>query len=202
MASHPLRSCHSWPSQNSLATASNPQRIDHDPFSHFVSLPMDRDLSLPPGTCPSRPTILRSHSLSPDLQKARRFLIQHGPASSPTFKLKRWIQRMEQRYRHREVDLSPEIIEISPRRLHQVEGLVSPDQGEAPDSPSEVGEISQPISPPLRGRKEVRSGSRRRAGGRRPRAWRAPSGDLWTVNEEGEVGDAGLGIFGVGRSYQ
>ena len=104
---------------------------------------------------------------------------------------------MEQRYRQRDIDLSPEIIEISPRRIHQVDMLASSEPDEAPDSPTQFEEISHSISPPLRGRKEFRVGSGRRAGGKRPRAWRAPSGDLWTVDEEGEGEGTGLGIVGA-----
>ena len=205
MASRPLISRHSWPSPSTFATGTDSERIDDDPFAHFVSLSTDQVLSLEDkefsaDIAPSRSAMRRSHSLSPDPQRARRFLIQHGPASSPSFKLKRWIKRMEQQYRHHDIDVEPEVIEITPRNVQQADDLASAEQDGMCGSVDEEKVQSRPISPPLRGRKEFRIGSGRRTVRRRPRAWRAPSEDLWTVTEELEGDGMGLGILGADRS--
>ena len=106
---------------------------------------------------------------------------------------------MEQRYYHRDFDVSPEIIEITPRKFRQVDDFAS-EEDDTSESLSEGVVKSRPVSPPLRGRKVFRIGSGRRSGRRRPRAWRAPSEDLWTVVEEREGDEMGLGILNAAES--
>ena len=68
----------------------------------------------------------------------------------------------------------------------------------SPDPP-ELLQLARTVSPPLRGRRNVRiSSSNRvtpntRSRPRRPRVWREPSKDIWPVAEEGE--EIGLGIL-------
>ena len=103
--------------------------------------------------------------------------------------------------------LSPEIVEIFPRGLREEGGSVASvvdDEGE--EGSLYVGEglgggsaVEPSSSLALgkgRGRKDVRVGSKRRERrGRRPRTVaRAPSGELWTVVEEREGEEVGLGL--------
>ena len=198
MAIHSLQKRHSWPAYRSTHNAQNDTSLDQNPFAHFVSSPEDQSLSSDgdldtAGISPARRSARRRHSLSPDLRRTRACLLRHGPSSSPTFKLKQWIERFELRFLHR----SPQIIEICPRSPQRTESIRQPAYSTMlPQRMSLQSDTSQAVmvSPPVRGRREYRVGSKQRAGRRRPRAWSVPSGELWTVTEETD-GELGLGIF-------
>ena len=201
MAIHTIKKQRSWPSHDESPNVQRHGLIDQNPFAYFVSCPADQsnlcsDESLV--TAGISPPPRRSHSLSPDLRKTRAFLLRHGSSSSPTLKLKQWVENLECRYFHR----SPRIIEIRPRDPHIGDSSPQPIS-----SPTPVG--AQPpltdwktpqsatVSPPLRGRKDLRAGSKQRDGRRRPRVWTPPSEDLFTVAEEGEGEGMGLGIISM-----
>ena len=212
-----LKTRRSWPSPSHNHSTSTSQSIDNDPFAYFVSPPLATSNHDAPtlddevaGTSTPRPTMRRrAHSLSPDLQKARRFLAHHSPTASPTFKLRRWIERMEQRscsHASSVEALSPEIIEIRPRGASANDSPAdTPELTSDSDTDGEQeGIINRPPqrSPPsFRGRRYVRVGSGTRVLRRRPRSWRPPSDDLGTILEEGdrEEDGYGLGILGFDR---
>ena len=172
-----LRKRHSWPPLRMSRASYFEEKIDSDPFAYFISPASDRDVfenDLSAGISPK----IRARSLSPRPHKDRSMLSVVTAASSPTAKLKRWIERMELRCFKR----SPRISERP---------MPSPDP---PRSPQMV--VSK--SPLPRGRSELRSGSTNRVDQswqsrpRRPRVWREPSKGIFPVAEEGE--EFGLGI--------
>lgn len=173
-----LRKRHSWPPLRLSRATYFKESIDSDPFAYFISPASERDVyinDLSAGINPGK----RSRSLSPKSHKEDTVLSTLTTASSPTAKLKRWIERMELMCFRR----SPRISERP---------MPSPD-------PPRVLEIAVPLSPPIRGRRDVRSGSihrvnpNRQSKPRRPRVWREPGENIWSVAEEGE--DVGLGIL-------
>lgn len=105
---------------------------------------------------------------------------------------------MEARYGHRDEELSPEIVEIFPWRSQQAGRVAEEQDGGTFETLIEdwEGESVSPSPTLLRGRREVRVGSRRKERrGRRPRtAARAPSDELWTVMEEGEGEEVASGL--------
>ena len=170
-----LRKRHSWPPPRVSRATFYKESIDSDPFAYFISPASDRDMyfnDLSAGIDTHR----RSRSLSPKRSRENNMLFSLAPSSSPTAKLKKWIERMELRCFRR----SPRISERP---------MPSPDPPKSPDSPI-------PVSPLARGRGDVRSGSAHRVNRnqqRRPRAWREPSEKIWSVAEEGD--EVGLGIM-------
>ena len=173
-----LRKRHSWPPLRKPRSFYFDESMDQDPFAYFISPAEDRDVfinnHLTAGIKPKR----RCRSHSPAHKRLTATLSAAVAASSPTAKLKEWIERMEVRCFHR----SPSI----PERP-----LPSPDPPQAP-------ETFQNLSPPLRGRRNIRSSSTNRvrrysnSHSRRPRVWKEPGKDIWPVEEEGD--DVGLGI--------
>ena len=224
MAIRGLKKRRSWPTYDRTRNVPVGRSFDQNPFAHYISTPENNDQSsdesnVSAGITSTRPSARRCHSLSPDLRKTRAFLLRHGPASSPTFKLKRWIERIEGRYFHRsprfvetstpsprvtqnspdspqviDIELgSPRIIEIAPKPLGS--GIALQQMPTLPDMPQVVT-----VSPPSTGRRNNRVRPRQRPGWRRPRSWSAPGAGLWTVTEEAEGEEIGLGIFaGEGR---
>ena len=171
-----LRKRHSWPPPRISREAYFEKNVDSDPFAYFISPASDRDVftnDLSAGISTSK----RSRSLSPNHHKGKTALSAITAASSPTVKLKRWIERMELRCFRR-----------SPRASERP--LPSPKS-------AGFGEVAVPKSPPPRGRRDLRSGSSHRAGPnpnpRRHRVWKEPSENIWPVAEEGD--NVGLGIF-------
>ena len=169
---------HSWPPFHSGKLQESGDGIDSDPFAYFISSAEDVEADAGISTKP------RSRSLSPAIRRARKPLYKSSNRRSPTAKLKRWIERMEKQYFHRSSNdvLSPRIVLIEPRSL----------------SPPVITPTVVPISPPLRGRHDARLTSSQRVGvngrtpPRRPRVWREPSSEIWSVAEEDE--NVGLGI--------
>lgn len=174
-----LRKRHSWPPLRKPRTFYFDEAVDQDPFAYFISPADERDVFVNSHLAADIDKKKRPRSLSPFRRNSFTILSAATVASSPTAKLKRWIERMELRCFRR----SPSSIE----RL-----MPSPD-------PPDLPEIAHSISPPLRGRRDVRINSSNRATlntrsrPRRPRVWREPSKDIWPVAEEGE--EVGLGIF-------
>ena len=174
-----LQKRHSWPPLRKPRAFYFNEAIDQDPFAYFISPADDRDVFVNNHLTADIDRKKRPRSLSPFRRNSFTLFSAAAAATSPTAKLKKWIERMELRCFRR-----------SPSSIEQL--MPSPD-------PSELAEIAQIVSPPLRGRRNVRiSSSNRvtpsnRSKPRRPRAWREPSKDIWPVAEEGE--EIGLGIL-------
>lgn len=174
-----LKKRRSWPSTHKADRASTEACIDADPFAYFVSPVEESD-------CDAGITSkARSRSLPPSHRAPWPPLTISKNHTSPTARLKQWINRMEKLYSHRAAPPPPEpfIMLAEPRR---------------PSTLPQPGPVIIPRSPPVRGRGNGRktSGQRITANGRtptrRPRVWREPSSDIWSVPEESE--EVGLGI--------
>lgn len=174
-----LRKRHSWPPLRKPRAFYFDEAVDQDPFAYFISPADERDVFVNSHLAADIDNKKRPRSLSPLHRNSFSILSAATAATSPTAKLKRWIERMELRCFRR-----------SPSTIGQL--MPSPD-------PPELPEIARTVSPPLRGRRDVRiSSSNRvtpntRSRPRRPRVWREPSKDIWPVAEEGE--EVGLGIL-------
>ncbi|CAF9923360.1 hypothetical protein IMSHALPRED_005906 [Imshaugia aleurites] len=174
-----LRKRHSWPPLRKPRAFYLDEAIDQDPFAYFISPADERDVFVNSHLGADIEKKKRPRSLSPFRRNSFTLLSAATAATSPTAKLKRWIERMELQCFRR-----------SPSSIEQL--VPSPD-------PPKLPEIAQTVSPPLRGRRNVRiSSSNRvtpytRSRPRRPRVWREPSKDIWSVAEEGE--EIGLGIL-------
>ena len=173
-----LRERHSWPPLRKPRAFYFAEAVDQDPFAYFISPADERDVFVNSHLAADIDNKRRPRSLSPFRRNSFKILSLGGAVTSPTAKLKRWIERMELRCFRR-----------SPSRMEQA--MPSPD-------PSELLNTARTVSPPLRGRRNVRiSSSNRvtpntRSRPRRPRVWREPSKDIWPVAEERE--EIGLGI--------
>ncbi|CAF9942935.1 MAG: hypothetical protein ALECFALPRED_010267 [Alectoria fallacina] len=174
-----LRKRHSWPPLRKPRALYFDEAVDQDPFAYFISPADERHVFVNSHLAADIDKKKRPRSLSPIRRNSFTLLSASTTTTSPTAKLKRWIERMELRCFRR----SPSSFD-NPRP--------SPD-------PPEVPETAQTNSPQLRGRGDVRiSSSNRvtpnaRSRPRRPRVWREPSKDIWSVAEEGE--EVGLGII-------
>ncbi|CAF9935335.1 MAG: hypothetical protein HETSPECPRED_009750 [Heterodermia speciosa] len=184
-----LRNRHSWPQLPKVHRIREDKPIDSDPFAHFVSPTEDSIIYIEGGLTAGISPRSRSRSLPPISSRKPRIEILIS-FTSPTARLKGWIERLEKQYFHRSYryadEPDPIIKAIRPRRK--------------PPAPS-TEPIIIPISPPIRGRRDARTGSRQRRNGnndrtppRRPRVWREPSAGIWSVAEEDEDGMSGLGI--------
>jgi len=214
-----IKRSRSWPSLKVQGLSrQSKQNIDEDPFLFFISEPENIDSSWNENLSAGIEGISRARPLSPCFtrlqkqpktagssdkapqarplspfrphspffnrrQKDSEFV--NPPAAPKTTKLKIWIQKMETRYRpkKRPVDITvPKNSPATPR----------------PDSPA---------SPQIRGRGNIRGSPRAlasrsrgtRSHSERPRAWREPGEDIWTLSEEQE--DLGLGIFAEAADY-
>ena len=182
---------HSWPPIRKFRYTYTDDTIDSDPFAYFVSPAEDRLVYLEGSLTAGIYTKRRSRSLPPfHSRKPRVQLSISFMSKSPTARLKRWIERMEKQYFHcgyRDTAIPDPIIKvIEPRQKSSV--------------PTREPVIIA-ISPPARGRRDARTGSRQRRVGhngrtppRRPRVWREPSSEIWSVAEEDEEANPGLGI--------
>ena len=174
-----LRNRHSWPPLRKPRAFYFNEAIDEDPFAYFISPADERDVFIKSHLAADIERKKRPRSLSPFRRNSFTLLSAAKATASPTAKLKRWIERMELRCFHR-----------SPSSIQQL--MPSPDLPERSD-------IAWTVSPPLRGRRDVRTSSSNRvtpntrSRPRRPRVWREPSKDIWPVAEEGE--EIGLGIM-------
>ena len=174
-----LQKRHSWPPLRKPRAFYCDEAIDQDPFAYFISPADERDVFVNSHLAADIDKKKRPRSLSPFRRNSFTIISAATAAASPTAKLKRWIERMELRCFWR-----------SPSSIEQL--VPSPD-------PHKLPEIARTISPPLRGRRNVRiSSSHRvtpstRSRPRRPRVWREPGKDIWPVAEEGE--EIGLGIL-------
>ena len=172
-----LRKRHSWPPLRKPRAFYFDEVVDQDPFAYFISPADELDVFVNSHLAADINRKKRPRSLSPS--RRHSFTLLAAAATSPTAKLKRWIEKMELRCFRR-----------TPSSTDQL--MPSPDQ-------PELLEIAPTISPPLRGRRDVRvSSSTRvthstRSRPRRPRVWREPSKDIWPVAEE--VEEVGLGII-------
>lgn len=174
-----LQKRHSWPPLRKPRAFYFDEAVDQDPFAYFISPADERDVFVNSHLAADIDKKKRPRSLSPFRRNSFTLLSAAAAAKSPTAKLKRWIERME-----------PRCFRRSPSSTKQL--MPSPD-------PAELPRTAQRVSPPLRGRRNVRISSNYRVNPstrsrpRRPRVWREPSKDIWTVPEEGE--EIGLGIF-------
>ncbi|MCJ1374181.1 hypothetical protein MMC20_005413 [Loxospora ochrophaea] len=188
MRSHHSSRRHSWPPFRSrTATFGADREIDENPYAFFISDEGEIDAfgSLPMTAGISKRT--RPRSLSPPKLRQKRALGARVSPRSPMAKLRRWIERMEQRYLRHHKCAMPE------------EQSISPVEAAPPAlSPAPLPDPQPPTSPDTRGRREARlkADDRRRQMSRshsgRPRVWREPSDYIWPVEEEGE--EVGLGI--------
>ncbi len=175
-----LKKRHSWPPLRKPRAFYFDESIDQDPFAYFISPAEDRDVFVNSHLAADIDPKRKSRSLSPAHRSAFTILDVATATSSPTAKLKTWIERMELRCFHRTPDMSEKLMP-------------------SPDPPKPL-ETVQPSSPPVRGRRDFRTSSRQRVGNngrskpRRPRVWTEPSKDIWPVSEEGEE-EMGLGIL-------
>ena len=168
---------HSWPPFR-LHHFHQKKDIDDDPFAFFLSSANDGEQYvvdyMNAGTETFSPSP-RPRSLSPARFRKSSHKSHGSPTISAVLKLKKWIEKMEARYRHRRSSLSPE-------------DMLST---EFPSPP-------MPLSPQLRGRRTARRVSKSvgdrmvRSHSGRPRVWIEPSRGIWPVMEEQE--DIGLGI--------
>ena len=195
-----LRKRHSWPplSRSDLPSSSD---LDTDPFSFFIS----NEAS----TCqtqnyhfPSAFSTKRRTRSMPGLHRrdssCRRL---SAVRQSPVRALMRWIERMEKQYFHYPRDsprLSGDVPQNSPVEPLIITITPAPPTTEGSRSPqASAGTVS---SPPLRGRGNVRYGSGNRVSKniktppRRPRVWREPSSDIWSIQEEGGINEDGTGL--------
>ncbi len=170
---------HSWPPLRNSRPLYFEESIDADPFAYFISPAEWNDADA--GIQSKR----RSRSLPPFQRRPLIPLSISATGKSPTARLRRWIERMEKQYFHRVRSelLPPQIILVEPS---------------SPPIVPTTTPITIPRSPPVRGRRNVRSTSRQRVQPnsktppRRPRVWQEPSSAIWSVAEEDE--DVGLGI--------
>lgn len=170
---------HSWPPLRQSRPLYLKESIDADPFAYFISPAdcndTDAGIQIKP----------RSRSLPPFQRKPRIPLSVSTTGKSSTARLKGWIGRMEKQYFHRTRSEQPPpmIIIVEPK---------------SPPTVPATTPIVIPRSPPVRGRRDVRSTSSQRVQPnsktppRRPRVWREPSSAIWSVAEEDE--NFGLGI--------
>lgn len=174
-----LRKRHSWPPYRKPRAFYFNEAVDQDPFAYFISPADERDVFVNSHLAADIDKKKRPRSLSPFRRNSFTLLAAAAAATTPTAKLKRWIERIELRYFGR-----------SPSSTEQL--VPSPETAELPRT-------TRVVSPPLRGRRNVRISSNHRVNPntrsrpRRPRVWREPSKDIWPVAEEGE--EIGLGIF-------
>jgi hypothetical protein len=194
-----LQRSHSWPPfklqlHSPFAHHSN-KNIDEDPFSFFISTNDGDEEQFVADYMSGGIEVPRARSLSP-LRKRRR-QGQTGFASEDAKAirmLKKWMRRMEPKYFDRKRKLEEEDERhMSPEMLPRAFPLSPPSSPHTP----------QPQSPNHRGRAHLRkpvrdleqNGETRqvRSHSGRPRLWRAPESDIWTVDEERED-DSGLGI--------
>lgn len=175
------RKRHSWPPLNRSRTLCVKETIDEDPFAYFITPAdcVDTDAGIK-----ARP---RSHSLPPFRRRPRTISSISTRGKSPTAKLKRWIERMEKQYFHRVSPMTspPHIVVIEPK---------------SPPPVTEPSAVFIPRSPPVRGRRDMRSTSShrviagRKTPPRRPRVWWEPSEEIWSVAEEDDDRAAGIGL--------
>ena len=174
-----LRKRHSWPPLRKPRAFYFDEAVDQDPFAYFISPADERDVFVNSHLAADIDERKRPRSLSPFRRNSFKNLSVGAAVTSPTAKLKRWIERMELRCFWRR-----------PSSMEQP--MPSPD-------PPELLNTTRTVSHPLRGRRDVRiSSSNRvtpntRSMPRRPRVWREPSKDIWSVAEERE--GIGLGIL-------
>ena len=167
---------HSWPPFR-LHTATQKKDIDDNPFAFFISASGGPDTFPDDSLAAGIEQSPRARSLSPFLSRSH-----HAPnlaaltAASHIAQLKKWIIKMERRY----FNYKPP----SPSGVPQ-------------NSPASSLQRS-PALPQMRGRGNTRGSPRSlasrgtRSHSARPRVWKEPGGDIWTVLEEQE--DVGLGI--------
>ena len=170
------RRSHSWPPFQ-VQSLQRPKDIDENPFAFFISNTGGSDEIPEDSMSAGIEKTPRSRSLSP-----LQFHAKQNPdlasltVPNPFSRLKRWIQRMEKQYFH--------------------QGHLSPI--EVPQNTPVSSLQRSPVSPPSRGRESIRGSPRSlrssdtRSHSGRPRVWREPSDNIWSVVEEQE--EIGLGI--------
>lgn len=181
---------HSWPPLKTLHTSfGGSDKIDDNPFAYFISPTEDQDAFDDSNLTAGITQQSRTRSLSPF-----RYQLPSSPLSTttgwrPLVILRKLIRRLEARRYHTHRHLSPS--------QPQTRAASPPDLYLKPQ-PSPAAPPSLQVSPTIRGRRTLPSseGSGRirqvRSHSGRPRIWREPGEDLWTLAEEGE--EVGLGI--------
>ena len=165
---------HSWP-PFPVRVFRHTHDINENPFEFFISTPGNLDVedNLTAGIKETS----RSPSLSPLYFRIKSHTSPSTePATSPVMKLRRWVERVERRYRHRQTTVEPVSSSTVPALTLSPPNLTDP-RGRPNDRQVQVHS----------NRRSVRSHSAR------PRVWITPGDDLWPVLEE-EQEDVGLGI--------
>ncbi|MCJ1404534.1 hypothetical protein MMC11_007760 [Xylographa trunciseda] len=170
------RRSHSWPPFR-VHSLERPKDIDENPFAFFITTAGGSDEIPEDSMSAGIEKTPRSRSLSPLYRHKRQNPdLASLTVPNPFSRLKRWIQKMEKQYFH--------------------QGQLSP--FEVPQNTPESLLPRSPVSPPSRGRGNIRGSPRSlrsldsRSHSGRPRVWREPSEDIWPVVEEHE--EVGLGI--------
>ena len=165
---------HSWP-PFPVHIFRHSHDIDENPFEFFISAPenidIEDDLRAGIDEAPHAPSLSPFHFR---IKSPSSPVLEH--TKSPIVKLKRWIERMERRYRHRPVMVEPASSPTVPEPASN-----------QPDVTSVRGRQNSRLSPPDGARRSIRSHSAR------PRVWIRPGEDIWPVLEE-EQDEVGLGI--------
>ena len=205
-----LRKRHSWPSPSTSRPHLN-NDINTDPFAFFISnrsaSPQQEDIEIPQPIVTRRRT--RSMPLLRRRESSRRRL--SAMKQSPVRALMGWIERMEKQYFHYPKSVSPKLPSNVPQNS-PIEPLIVTvvPRSFVERSPESASGSLPTTSTPLRGRGNMRCGSANRVNKnvktppRRPRAWREPSTDIWSIREETMDDDDqedvidGLGISNVG----
>lgn len=180
---------HSWPPFKTLQTTSGGgEQIDDNPFAYFISPVEDREDFVETHLTAGITVQPRPRSLSP-FRQFHLSPLSAPPEWRPLVILRRLIRRLEARRYSTRRKLSPS---------HPQTQAASPPDFYLQPHPSSASPPSPQVSPRSRGRRDLPSsvGSSRirqvRSHSGRPRIWREPGEDLWTLAEEGE--EVGLGI--------
>lgn len=181
---------HSWPPFKTLHTSfGGDDKIDDNPFAYFISPIEDQEAFVGSNLTAGITQRPRTRSLSPFHSQFHSSPLSTPLEWRPLVILRKLIRRLEAR-RH------PTCRHPSPSQP-QTRAPPPPDSYLKPP-PSPASPPSPQVSPRIRGRRVLPSseGSSRIRQGRshseRPRIWREPGEDLWTLAEEGE--EVGLGI--------
>lgn len=181
---------HSWPPFKTLHTSfGGGDKIDDNPFAYFISPIEDQEAFVDSNLTAGITQQPRTCSLSPFHYQIHSPPLSTPPEWRPLVILRKLIRRLEARRHPTHRHLSPS--QSQTRAAPPPHSYLKP-QPSPPSPPSSQG------SPRIRGRRTLPSseGSSRirqvRSHSGRPRIWREPGEDLWTLAEEGE--EVGLGI--------
>ena len=170
---------HSWPPLH-IHVFKHHKEIDENPFAFFISPPEDSGGGIADDLSAGIEVGRRPRSLSPLHVKEKPVSNLRSTPLSPRAVLVRWIEKMEKRYVHKR--------RASDEEPPKPTSLVPTRSPPAPPSPQMRGRAVQQHSPNSSSGRQIRSHSGR------PRIWRSPPSGIWTLEEEKEQEEHGLGI--------